>query len=98
MDLKNTELNGFDFLLDVDIIIVFTMFVAAIVLAYCLFKVNNSEIGDEMETFIKNGGDKSDDASFERFRKGRKFRKNLLISIAFFVLVAEYINYVADLF
>lgn len=64
----------------------------------CLFKVNNSEIGGEMETFIKSGGDKSDAAAFERFRKGRNFRKNLLISVAFFALVAEYINYVAGLF
>ena len=50
MDLKNTELNGFDFLLDVDIVVVFAMFVAAIVLAYCFFKVNYSDLGDAMES------------------------------------------------
>lgn len=98
MDIKNTELNGFDFLLDGEIVVVFAIFVAAIVLAYCFFKVNYSDLGDEMEAFIKNGGDKSDDAAFDKFRKGRKTLKNLLIFIAFSVLVAEYINYVSDLF
>lgn len=92
------ELNESYSLLDGGIVLIFVMFAAGFVLTYSFFKVNRSEIGDEMETFIRNGGDKSDDVAFEKFRKGRKFFKNLLIFIAFLMLVAGYINYVANLF
>ncbi len=51
-----------------------------------------------MESFTKNGGDKSDDLAFEKFRKRGKLFKNRLIFIAFSELIAGNINYIVYLF
>ena len=64
-----------------------------IVALICIFYKFNF-VSDDMENFIKSGGDKRDEREFRRFVRDRKFYGNTIIIACLAVLVLTYCAFV----
>ena len=59
----------------------------------CIFYKFNF-VSDDMESFIKSGGNKHDEREFRRFVRDRKFYGNTIIIACFAALVCAYCAFV----
>lgn len=87
----------FEFLgmfLSADLIVPIATAAGLIFIIYRLYVLNYES--DEMEVFIKVGGDKRDEKEFEKFVKARKFYNNGFLLICMFVLIVFYACFLAD--
>lgn len=64
-----------------------------IVALICIFYKFNF-VSDDMEDFVKSGGDKSDEKEFRRFVRDRKFYGNTIIIACIAALVCAYCTFV----
>ncbi len=71
--------------------------VIGIVALICIFYKFNF-VSDDMESFIKSGGDKRDEREFRRFVRDRKFYGNTIIIACIAALVCAYCAFAAPYF